>query len=101
MDYDVDKVEQNPASLFIAGPAETLQTLFSRSFTDFIGNGAHLSIARAGGDYEIIGGRRFAPQIQSHNIAAMPIGRHLSCGQSKCFCCSVFLLCQITRSFFQ
>jgi len=37
VDYDVDEVEQDPAALFVAGPAETLDALFLCILTDLIG----------------------------------------------------------------
>jgi len=67
---------QDPASLIVAGPAETLLALFSRRHTDIVGNGAHLPVARAGSYHKIIGGRRYIPQVQNHNIGAMPLCRN-------------------------
>ena len=72
---DVDEVEQYPSRLLVAGLAETMLALLSRGLADFIGYGAHLPVARAGGNHEIIGGRRYAPQVQNHNIGAMPLRR--------------------------
>jgi hypothetical protein len=60
VNYNIDKIQQNPAGLILACPAETLQALFSRRLADFIGHGTHLPVACAGRDYKIVGGGRFA-----------------------------------------
>ncbi len=95
MDYNIDKVEQNPAALLIAGPAETLQLLFSCRLADFVGDCTHLPVTCAGGDYEIICSGRFAFQVEYHNITAMPLSRHSSGSQSKRPCLRILPFCQL------
>jgi len=73
---DVEEVEEDPASLIVAGPAETLLALISGRYTDIVGYGAHLPVARTGSDHKIVGGRRYFPQVQNHNIGAMPLCRN-------------------------
>jgi hypothetical protein len=83
MNHDIDKIEQNPPCLLIAGPAETLLTLFFCRLTYLISNSPHLSITCTRGDYKIIRSRRFALQVQNNNVTAMSPCCNPCCVQSK------------------
>ena len=78
MDDDIDKIQQNPACLIVARSAKAHQAPFSGCLTDLIRDGPHLSVARAGSNYKIVGSGRFAPQVQNYNIITVPFIRYLS-----------------------
>ncbi len=85
VDHDVNVVEQDPSGLFVAGPAEALHALFLRHNADLVGDGAHLPVARAGGDDKIIGRRGYIPQIQNGDLATMALESHFRRRQCEFF----------------
>ena len=54
MDYDADKVQQDPLASVIPGDTEPLVILFFCLYRNLIGDRPGLSVAGAGGDDKVI-----------------------------------------------
>ena len=71
MDDNINEVQKNPFALFVAGPAEDSKTAFPAELYDFIGDGACLAVACAGGDEKIISCGAFALKVEHNYVSAM------------------------------
>lgn len=73
--------------------------MLTGNLTDFVGNGAHLSITGPGGDDKVVGRGREAPQIQNDNVTAVPLVCHFGRGQGERSCLCFSFLGQILSLF--
>jgi len=67
---DVDAIDQDPGFAFVAGGGEGGEVVFFAQLAHFLGDGAHLAGAGAGGDDEKIGDGGETADIEDDDVAA-------------------------------
>lgn len=86
MDDHVNEVQEYPFALFVTSPAEDSKTAFSAELYDFVGDGAGLAVACAGGDEKIIGCGAFAFEVERNYVGAMSFEGDFSRLEDEFFC---------------
>lgn len=85
---DIDEVHDDPCCVAVGAGAEQWMILLAAEFFEFIGDGAHLPIAGAGGDDDEIADLAEAAHVDNSNIVTMAVSHQLRRfdGEGACVC---------------